>query len=155
MTKTMMFAALILAALARPGLADPDAHKFKTVTVKDAAARNLMEALAAAGFEMKSLEPAEQFGKLAIEAGGFSCDYNAGTFPDEWMVDVNCTQVSTGSAPTMLKNPLALAKALAATPARFQPHTGARTITVESVSCLLDRSTTKKYTCKLAIPVGE
>lgn len=108
----------------------------KTTTLTGDQARDLMEALAGAGYPVSNLDQDWSVkDKIQILTGEFTCHYSVG-YPDEWMSGVDCQNAGPGFNGSVLKNPLALARSVR--PAAFEEAgAGNRWISVKSVACTL------------------
>lgn len=137
--KSLAFSLIFLIATANSGWA-------KTVTVKGAPARSIMEALSAAGFKITNIDE-EWSGKvLTVETKALTCHYNIVTSPDDWMNNVDC-YLGVETDGTSLKESLALAKSIAPY-AAFEGGLGNRWLTVNAMKCSLVYNS-KAYECKI------
>lgn len=119
----------------------------RSMQVRGDKARDLMEALAAAGYKMHS---GEEFGDkpITIKAHALTCKYSAAILPDEWMSDAECSPGSLSSNSNPLKNSLALIKALAAV-SNFDGAAGSRYMVISGISCILTYDV-KAYSCEIS-----
>ena len=119
----------------------------RSMQVRGDKARDLMEALAGAGFKMQagssfSSQP------ITIQAPQVSCLYTAAVLPDEWMSDAKCWVGDEDQQGTPLANPLALAKAMGAV-SEADSAAGSRYLTLSGISCVLSYDS-KAYSCTVS-----
>jgi hypothetical protein len=159
MTKTTLLVIAVVGLNAAATRAD-------TRNVTGTAARDLMEAVVATGLPLKDLtadgkgglvdragkQADFHHGPITIETGRLQCDYSAGApFPDELKSAIECNIADKdGKLGKTLANPLALAAQLERQGAKYEAHTGGRTLRVTSLSCTRDGGT-GKYTCQLSL----
>lgn len=123
------------------------AQQLKTVTVKDAAARTILEALSAAGFPILNDDGSEWGNKiLEIKTTALTCKYSA-INPDEWMTNVECRMGCAESQMPVLPQSLAIAKAIQNDSAG-DAASGTRWLSVDAIDCTLNHGT-GAYACTI------
>lgn len=143
----MIFSSVVFLAITTLGFFSYGQAHVRHMQVRGDKARNLMEALAGAGFKMQMGGDFSQK-PITIEAKDLTCKYTTASFPDEWMSDAKC-YLGDGVANTpVLSNSLAVAKAIGAV-AFPEGALGSRYYGLSSIACVLSYET-KAYSCDVS-----
>jgi hypothetical protein len=140
------FSMIVFVAMSTLSFASHAESSVRHVQVRGDKARDIMEALAASGYKMRS---GDEFGSqpITIKSHAITCRYTAAYFPDEWMSDSNCYQ-GDSIRDKALPNSLSLAKAIGAV-AEMEGAAGSRFISVSGVSCVLSYEA-RAYSCDVS-----
>lgn len=140
-----LFSSFVFATVLVTGLVASAAPAPKKVQIRGAAAREIMEALAASGYG-DQIEKYDDFHSqpLEIKTGEINCRMSNGQYPDGWMSSATCTK---GKGARTLPNSVLLAKVIA-------PHVegdsaaGTSYFGVGSISCVVSVDA-GAYSCEI------